>query len=705
MPVERSRPEAPNVQSRRASWRLALGWAICLVALVLIFAPGRSRTVECGPLQLVEANAPDDPAHPATARGGRPVLVSPFIDLGRAATLTRLTVEGASAAGVFLRSARRTRAFLIPVPPPGPLRWSPLGREVSVRRVVQLAVPATDARGVVRLRLTCRAPNWSLLPFWIAGGLALLWPQLMRLARRIAPALRAQAWAIGAGLIAVAIALFTMIGPLPFVAHGDETFTVGMAEQLLTTGDYRMPLFKYPHLHGYLQAAGTVAYGIGRAATGRLAYHDPFTNRLYYDGQPLAKERLFQADFAARMAAEALPSLRRAYALGIGVLVVLAFALGACVRSPRAGLVAAAATAVQPVLRDAALLPNTTSALLAVGAGLLFLRLSPGTAGAFWKGLAAGIVIGWKFNPTFAVLLLAVVLIENPAGTRALRSLIALAAAPVGFLVAFPDLLWQIPRFGASVAREAFNYSSAPHPVFATDDALPFAVYQVHLRPDDPGNVALALLAGVGALVIALKAPWRSKWVLLWPPVGGAAFMLAQFLQLGRNYAIPVAYACVLAGVGADVLLDAVRRRWGRPGALVAGALIVLAPLGVLVRAQAEERGLAGTARSQAIAWIDAHASLGDRVILVESGLDELEGRQPDRARFQVRRRDAVPEDRPGKEADYLVVNETLGAAMPGRATLRARFAGRAVWGASPGYAVYQTTGQHQPPAPLKADP
>jgi hypothetical protein len=222
----------------------------------------------------------------------------------------------------------------------------------------------------------------------------------------------------------------------------------------------------------------------------------------------------------------------------------------------------------------------------------------------------------------------------------------------------------------------------------------------VHLGPAWIGNIALALLAVVGTAVVGARSPWREKWVLLWPPIGASLFMLGQFLQFGRNYAIPVAYACILAGIGGDALLGWIGRRWGRVAAIAAGVLVAAAPLQVIGKALTEERSLGPSARSQAIEWLDGHAKLGDRVIMVETSLDELEGLQPDRARFQVRRREVVPDDRPGKEAAYLIVNESTAASVPAGAMVRARFSGGAVWGSSGSYAVYEAATRAGAPAP-----
>jgi hypothetical protein len=709
--MESDSPKGRSAGLRGTRLRYGLAAAAGLVGLALVIVPGPTRTVDVGELRRVESPAGDEPAHPTAAFQKRALLLSPFIDLGGSSQLAVAAIEGASAERVYVRSAHRQRSFLIPVPSPEPLRWFALDlRPKGVRRHVQLAVLAEDASGSVHLRLAVRRrAGWWPWPLGLAA-LLLLWPRLYARRSSVWLALRPRLAPLGAVAIAAAVVLITTAGPLPYAVHSDEIFTVEMAERLLETGDLRLGSFKYPHLQGYLQAVGPMAYTLARCGFGRLAYHDPYTNRLYYDGQPVARERLFQPGLAARLAPEAIPTIRRGYACLFGVLVLLAYALAARVRSPRAGLIAALAVAVQPALRDSGMLPNMPGALLALAAGLLFLRLPPTTGSAVIKGLIAGLLLAWKLNPTFGVLLVALILVESPEGSRVSRTLLAVAVMPVGFWLAYPDLPWAIPRLVADIARDAYNYSSAFHPNFATDDPLAAALYQVHVRPDSAGNVALALLALVGAAVVALRFSWRHKWVLLWPVIAGSAFMLQQFLQFGRGYSMPLAYACLVTGIGGDALLSWAGRRWGRLASVGAGVLIVAAALQVLVQAFAEERRLRPTARSQAIAWIDEHAPLGARVILVESPLDELEGRQPDRARLQVRRREAVPEDRPGKEADFLVVDEGLGAAVPAAASLRARFTGAAVWGVSSGYSIYLVADQgaappQKPPTAQKAAP
>jgi hypothetical protein len=677
-------PRRARAALRRPTARVAL---LLLAAAAIAYAiPRWERSGTSLRFVPLPATEPPQP-HPVTQLaviepGLRGAFVSPFIDLGGA---SRLRAVRASLAGrIAVRSANRTRSFAIahPAPADAALTWHNLpATPHSVRRQLQLALPlasesaSPEPQVSVTFEHARRRSALSALLVALAM-LCLFGRSLAQLLRRLAP--RAVVPAVLAALCAINLALMWRTP----VINGDEFYLHELTRDILDRRTYVMRAFTYPHIQAYLHAYATVAYGVVRPLAG-LAYHDPYTNQHYYDGG-LIRRRTFTPDFYPQQSYLTVrPLLRRAYALIPLLSILLAYHIAARAASKRAGLLAALAVSVQPILMRAEILPNTPSALLALVTVALLLRSSRGALASARLGFVTGLTTAFKYNPVFAPLAAGFVLADQPRGGRLRALAVACAAMALGFWLCFPTLPLSLRDFMTNIASDAYHYSQAGHVDYEADRTLPFAMWATFFRPAYPGNLFVLAAAGVGALLLLrriARGDKRPALALLLPLALSLAHLLRQLVQFGRNYMGAVALLCILAGIGCDGALRLAVERWPRRRTLLSiawTAACAAAILSVGVRMWGDElRGLrASTAREQAIAWVDSQLPLGSRVALVEPFVVQITGTLPDQRRFRVRVFGGFPDESP---FDYVVMSNQL--QRPPAEGIIARFKGQGVW-------------------------
>jgi hypothetical protein len=619
--------------------------------------------------------------HPAEQFDGPGVFVSDFVDVGRP------TVMEAEAGDIplFFRTAHHTRSFRISSPwgkDREVINWRRVPKKpFEIRRFVQFAaqVPRPKGEGQALIELRWKQRPSVLLWFLIVSGLGVAWLKRHNVKRGSREAffwVRRHAAPIGAvllALIATALLWNTEI-------HLDELVTVSMARRVLISKELILSKFIYPHILTYLQVLGTVAYGIISSISG-IFYHDPYSNQLYYDGRLVDLILFHPENYPSSMLYAALPWIRRGYAVTSALMIMLAYVVARRAGSTRSGFFAAMAVAVQPLLMKAQILPNAPGATLALGAACAFL-IAPATFGwTLVKGCFAGALIAWKFNPSFGVVLVGLVLLEGPASTRLSRLAVALVGVPLGFLVVYPSTPWHLAEFMNYLAREAHHYAWGGHWRAEVDAPIAAVLQGIFIRPQLPGNYLVLVLALIGAT--ALLRRWSQKdtrsasWVLLATPILATWFLWGQMVQIGRNYTIPLVFMCVLSGLGSDKVIGlADRHRRGRR-VLATALLIGLGSIGVQwwwgIRLDLNEP----TARQKAIAWVNENAPLGARITVVEDS-GRLQGVAPDRSRFRVRE---VQSKKGQKRSDYLIVAEGMETDMAEAPLGKYRFTGRAQWG------------------------
>jgi 4-amino-4-deoxy-L-arabinose transferase-like glycosyltransferase len=604
--------------------------------ILLALSQVRMETTQTTTLTRVEARP--ELRLPEAIADNETLELSPFVHIGAPAWVFSARHPPG---GIWIRSANHPRAFRIIQPSKydAEVRWRLLEDGASARPWIQLALVSdaeTKAHG--RLVFQCRAPlvpmRTGALLFMAAMALAFIprsyarFKQLARLRYELA---------LGAVLIVSLVRLWNWP-----VTMSDETYIYYQAKGVLERQNWAITGFNYPHLIPYLQTLVTIAHGIARASQG-LAYHDPYTNLLYFDGSPLPP-RLFTEAFYPNLFLEtAIPWVRRVMALlAIGI-VFMAYRIGERLIGKRAGLLAALACASQPLLMRAEIFPNigiVFFALLTVYNLMLGTRSYPRL---IVVGFLVGVTFAFKFNPCLLPVFFLIVFLDwKRLSMHAV--IIGSIAVALGFWFCYPSLPVAFRYFMKDVAYEAFHYFQAGHRRFETDSPLRAALDGVFCRRPFYGNYVVIAFALLGIAEIVRRARllgFRTLCIL------GASFGLYSFftyrifVQFGRNWGVPWALLCIMAGLGAESVLS-----MRLPRLTFGNRILRLFLISVFVAGTAQvahmmleydERGR-WKAREDAIAWIDRNAPLGARVALVEPHDAVLFGRLPDQARFRVRR-------------------------------------------------------------------
>ena len=640
--------------------------------------------------------------HPAIQLDVDGVFVSDFIDTRGGADME---IENADL-DLYVRSAHRSRSFRITRPAGSDedfLHWRPVpDGPFRVRRFVQFAASTSRSESersfAIELRFAHRSEKWF---FAALAGLALavliLNGTWVRSRSRFAGR-----WVFRhrASLLVVSVALAATASMWNTGVDGDEGFTVGSARKVMTTGTLAIKSFTYPHLPAYLQVGATMLHGVLRSARG-IAYHDPFSNQLYFDGRRVRSrpQSVFNpSGYPIIIFDTALPWIRRGYAVLGAFLILAVFMLARHVGNDRAAVLAALSVAVQPLLMRPQILPNVFGAALAITTVYVLLT-RPSTAGwTFLKGCMAGVLTAWKYNPTFAPLLIGFVLLDCEPSKRWNRVLAGIAGLPVGFLAVYPSLPWYFREFLADTSIAAHYYAWGGHRFFTADAPWGAILHGAFIRRQIPGSYVVVMLAVLGTLWLLLQCrepTARTKtWVLLFPAIAMTWFLQAQMVQFGRNYTIPLAFVCVLSGLGGDVVLRAASFNRVLRWFATATILIALGNLVFLQWRRLEPYWNEPTARQLALSWVNQTAELGASVKLVED-VQRLEGVLPDQARFRVRWHAAS-----GKHFDYIVVAEGKKKGTQDKAVESFSFTGRGVTGGEETYTVHRFARFAQEPRP-----
>lgn len=590
--------------------------------------------------------------------------VSDFTDLGLSTNV--LAVELTSSRG-YVRSATHVRSFRITKPAPSDadfVTWKTVipATSMEARRYLQLAVAGNAPPAAPPLvRVKCTSRGWSRVS-WVLLFLAALlaaWPSVLHSLRGRAPR---PLWSLLVPGALGALLLGTVW------AHNwvdaDEGFLVGTTRAVVQ-GHYALHEFNYPHLLAYSNAVVASGYGLYRATSGQVAYHDPYTNQLFFDGVGFGRKDLFTADdFPTLFFEESLRVVRKSYAIIALLAAAGVWCLSKRVAGPGAATWASVCFLVQPLVafQASAMLPNLAAAAIALlGVAVLTNPLATGFR-ALGAGVLAGLALSFKYNPVVAVVVLAVAWADRPARTRWASVGLVVAGVALGFLLGCPSVLMYPRDFVADVAAEAYHYAFLGHQYFEADDPWGVVLHGLHLRSGYWGNYVVATLAGLGFVRVAREAAggaWRQAWILLGPPLLSLGFLLPQFVQFARNYTAFVAFVCVLAGLGADWVLSLASRVRGVSrgvSTLVLGGLLAAAILSVAPHLWRDPWREGPSAREQAIAWVNASAPLGARVLLIEPLIGSLQGVTIDPARFKVRRL-SDEADLAGHEADFIVAS------------------------------------------------
>ena len=360
---------------------------------------------------------------------------------------------------------------------------------------------------------------------------------------------RLAAWVV----IAIGAALrFGAIGAgAPYRVANDEPFVVGMALQIMKSGDFNPHFFDYGGLSIYLHTVvGVFSFLLGAMA-----------------GQWSRVDAVWIGDLlpAARFVTAAMGTLT----------VFLVYRIGLRL-GPRVALMAGFVMAVLPqhVRESHFALTDTPLTLLITAALLMSLRAveQRRVAAVFAAACMVGLAASVKYNGGVALIMPLTAALVLPAGLR-LRGLgLALLGAGGAFLLTSPYAVLDLPAFLNGFGKLSQSYNQGRHPVEAAWIYLKYMrnwFSWADVAPTNVGYVAI-LLGVVGVALVALRRGMSltrtgAAIVLVFPCLW--FFMLAEQggLQYGRYLLPMMPMFCLCLGTTLVALWNG-SRRFGAPG-------------------------------------------------------------------------------------------------------------------------------------------
>jgi len=390
--------------------------------------------------------------------------------------------------------------------------------------------------------------------------------------------------------------------------HPDEHYLVRPAMHMLRTGDLNPHLFVYPTLYIYILLGVfclTFLYGISAG--------------LWNDvGGSMARPAPFH--IAGRLATAALGTA------SIGAVYIA----GKRLLDRQSAAVAALVLALMPLHVAASHFVTTDvcAAFFCVAALCSAAAVAnEGSRRAYlFAGLLCGFAIAAKYNAFLVAVNVPLAHWINPRRERFFdRNLWrGLAWIPLGFLIACPYALLDLPRFLDGVANEISHYH---HGHIGHQGELNRLFYFLFLAGRGFGPVLTAL--GIFGLVTMFRRFRRSHLLLLAFPLLYMLFVGAYKVRFVRNLMPVLPYLALWIGFGAVEALRQVREAWPRLARIrpwklaLVGLLLALAqPASTAVM---ETARLSGTdTRVQAREWIERHLPRGTALLLQSWSVDSL---------------------------------------------------------------------------------
>ena len=357
--------------------------------------------------------------------------------------------------------------------------------------------------------------------------------------------LRLKLTVLGIVLLGLALRLWTVSTGLPFTPAIDEPVIMEKALHMMKSGDFNPHFFDYGGLTIYLQ----MAVASVRFAEGALSRE--------WSGL----DRVWEGDFYlwARMTSAILGSIT----------VYLVYRAGRR-WNVTVALIAAFLAAIHPnMVREAHFALTDTPLTLFCTLTLLLSLVASEDGRLRWfvlAGLTAGLATATKYNGALALLMPICAAIASPAvPRRAASAIVAVLGLAVGFLVAAPYSLLDLPHFLDGFASLAQHYNKsqsgmAGATLYFKYLLLGFSFGSGWSAPF--GWPALALfLTGVVTAIRQLGQPDRraASLILLVFPAVYFWLISAQSLIFAR-YALPIVpMICLAIGIGIVTAHDFLR--------------------------------------------------------------------------------------------------------------------------------------------------
>lgn len=424
-------------------------------------------------------------------------------------------------------------------------------------------------------------------------------PSLPPWRRHVGPALVA-----GALLFLLAAAFLLRVRGINFglpeyVYHPDEWAVVEHAAKMLRTGDFNPHWFQYPSGYMYTVLLADIAYFLYGAAQGLFISLPDGTPPQFY--------------LVARLTTALLGTL----------IVLVVYHIGRTARSTLVGLLAAAFAAFSYLsVVHSHYATTDIPATFVVALCTLFATLVLTQGRLTWyllAGFSAGIAAGTKYNAGLVLLLLPLahlLALKRPDAFLDHRLVLGLLAAPLGFLLATPYALFDLPSFLNGLAFELHHY----HDYQTASMGLSGLWYARAVFASADAPLAMAYVAGI---VSAFVRPSRTRLLLVGFPLLYYAALARTPVHFERNLLPMLPALSVLAALAlqdvADAIVRLVRPAWLSISfvALIAALLLAL-PLNASYRFGSAIMEL--DVRPRAGAWIAETVPAGATIAIERYG-------------------------------------------------------------------------------------
>ena len=407
-------------------------------------------------------------------------------------------------------------------------------------------------------------------------------------------------------VLALALRMWGLLGPLPYIYHPDEPVTLGIVQTMVVDRDVNPHFFEWPSLPLYLQ---TAAFG-GRVAVGMATGEFESADQLSLVEQQSLGNSMTEDQVSVALGR----GLTALFGVGI-VILAYAIALGITRRLWVAALAGILAGLEPLLVENARLLTNDTYpaffALLAIAMSLLIYR-----RGALWQyaaaGAAAGAAASSKYNIALVVIVIAVAhLLRHRTSFFTERGIYIAAGTSIGVFLATSPAFVFAPAEAIHGVRTIAEHYRLGHPG-AEGGSLGF--YLTTLRAS-----AGWLLLMVPLAFVPIRQRAEALILLVYPVVHllFAARYAVRFTGTSLPAITPLLILVALGAFGVWYLAD--RFAPARPGVRIAvlsavAAFVIAAGWGPVQLTLSNGRAAQIDQRLEARRWLEENVEDGAAV-------------------------------------------------------------------------------------------
>lgn len=398
---------------------------------------------------------------------------------------------------------------------------------------------------------------------------------------------------------------------LPYLYDEDEAHHFNRIVEMVQQGDYNPHYFLKPSLHFYVRMPVVALSFLSEVRKGNIRSIKEI----------MTKDRFGLAGYSFSASHPALVKWNRAFTLLLSLgAIFLTFLIAIRLDlSSTSALLAALLVAVSPSLIDYSTVIGvdtvaTIMTLASVTASLYALD-NPKYFRLFFAALLAGLAVSTKYNVAPIVFVPLTICYFNKQYRFRNVSLCILGSI-LGFLIATPYSLIELPLFLDHLAYEIWHYGVAGHEGHSAPPGLQQASFYLQwFVTSDLGWVAF-FFSLVGVLTIAKERPRRAIITLTFP-ILYFLLMASQKANFTRNMTPCIPFAALYAALGICVVAEWLRR-FGIAlpiGTATLFGIVVLQPAIQSISLRGDKAGTSES-RLQAEKWLRERAGTETEIAL-----------------------------------------------------------------------------------------